>query len=428
MEFSRLLLVRQKFPDRSLKDIPGEVHKQLSAAGLQSRVSPGSRIAVGVGSRGISNIAIIVRSVIDWWKAEGMQPFIFPAMGSHGAATAEGQQAVLARYGITQESMGCPIVSQLDVVSLGNTAEGIEAFMDKTAFSSDGVMLVGRVKWHTDFEGRIESGLFKMMAIGLGKFAGAQRYHTYAYKLGLENVIRSVGRQVLQSGRILGGLAILEDANHQTARLAAVRVDEMEQREQELLEQTKSWMGRIPCDLDILIVDELGKQFSGAGMDTKVINRGIYGTANVWNTAPNIERVFVRGLSDHSYGNAVGIGMADVTHDSILPKINWEATAINSLTASTLAAIRMPIHYPSDRLCLEKVWPTVGKFRKEEIAIGWVRNTLEIGLVALTENLRERIEANPALEILGPAWDWPFDERGNLPRLLPVDRFRAAAD
>ncbi|MEJ7607583.1 MAG: lactate racemase domain-containing protein, partial [Bryobacteraceae bacterium] len=221
MSLSPMLYVRQKFPDHSVKDIRAEVLRELSAAGFGSRLKPGSEVAIGVGSRGIANIAIIVRAVVDFWKEQGVHPFLFPAMGSHGAATGLGQAEVLAHFGIDEATMGCPMKSQLEVVSLGKTSDGIEAFMDKLAFESDGVMLIGRVKWHTDFAGKIESGLFKMMAIGLGKFAGAQRYHTYAYKLGLEKVIRTVGRQVLGSGKILGGLAILEDANHHTAHLAA---------------------------------------------------------------------------------------------------------------------------------------------------------------------------------------------------------------
>src|SRR5215475_2981147 len=204
MPFPRLLLVHQKFPDRRLPDVPAEVRRQLAASPFAARLKPGSRVAIGVGSRGITNIAVIVREVVRWFLDQGMQPFLFPAMGSHGAATAAGQADVLAHYGITEESMGCPLISQLEVVSLGKTADGIEAFMDRRAYESDGVMLVGRVKWHTDFAGRIESGLFKMMAIGLGKFAGAQHYHTYAYKMGLETVITSIGRQVLASGKILG--------------------------------------------------------------------------------------------------------------------------------------------------------------------------------------------------------------------------------
>src|SRR6202050_239256 len=244
MPFPRLLVVRQKFPDRRIPDVAAEVRSQLAASNFASRLKPGARIAIGVGSRGIHNIASIVRSAVQYWKDAGMQPFLFPAMGSHGAASAAGQADVLAHYGIIEETMGCPIVSQLDVVSLGQTSDGIEAFMDKAAYDADGVMLVGRVKWHTDFAGKIESGLFKMMAIGLGKFAGARHYHTYAYKLGLEHTIRAIGRQVLESGKILGGLAILEDANHSTAKLEFVPVENMGRREEELLGLEKSGGGR----------------------------------------------------------------------------------------------------------------------------------------------------------------------------------------
>ncbi|MCL5743675.1 MAG: nickel-dependent lactate racemase, partial [Acidobacteria bacterium] len=271
MPFCPALLVRQNFPARTLPDIAATARCELDKAGFSSRVKPGSRIAIGVGSRGISNLAVIVRAVVDYWKSAGMRPFIFPAMGSHGGATAEGQASVLAHFGITEASMGCPLLSSLEVVQLGKTSEGIATSMDRSAFESDGVMLIGRVKWHTDFSGRIESGLYKMMAIGLGKLDGAQRYHAYAHKMGLERVIRAVGRKVLASGKILGGLAILEDAYHHTAQLAAVPVEVMEEREEELLDLVKSWMGRIPVpEIDILIMDEVGKNISGAGMDTKV--------------------------------------------------------------------------------------------------------------------------------------------------------------
>jgi hypothetical protein len=414
MGFPRLLPVLQRFPDRRLRDVADDVRRQLAASGFSSRLKPGARVALGVGSRGIANIATIVRSVVDYWKSQGARPFIFPAMGSHGAATAEGQADVLAHYGIHEAAMGCPILSALDVVSLGKTADGIEAFMDGNAFESDGVMMIGRVKWHTDFAGKIESGLFKMMAIGLGKFAGAQRYHTYAYKLGLEHVIRSVGRQVLKSGKILGGLAILEDANHNTGQLTAVPVEDMERKEEELLALVKSWKGRIPMPLDILILDEIGKNVSGAGMDTKVVNRSVYGDYNPWADEPRIERVFVRDLSDSSYGNAVGLGMADVIHHRLLGKVDWNATQINSLTASTPAAIRTPIHFPTDRECLERIAPTVGKLNLSDVTYGWIKNSLELGALKLSENLRDEIRKNPMLEIVGPAEEFAFDEAGNL--------------
>jgi hypothetical protein len=413
MQFPRLVVARQKFPDRRIPDVAAEVRSQLAGSNFASKLKPGARVAIGVGSRGIHNIATIVRNVVGYWKDQGMQPFLFPAMGSHGAASAAGQADVLAHYGIVEETMRCPVLSQLEVVSLGKTADGIEAFMDKLAYDSDGVMLVGRVKWHTDFAGKIESGLFKMMAIGLGKFAGAQRYHSYAYNLGLEHVIRSVGRQVLKSGKILGGLAILEDANHNTARLDAVPVEVMEQREEENLALVKTWMARIPFDLDVLILDEIGKNISGAGMDTKVANRGVNGEYNPWDTAPKFSRIFVRDLSDLTYNSAVGLGMADVVTDRLVNRTNWEPTYINSLTANTPAAVRTPIHFPTDRECIERIAPTVGKQDLAQVTYGWVRNTMELGRLAFSENLRAQIESNPGLEIEATI-DFDFDGTGNL--------------
>jgi hypothetical protein len=419
MEFPRILLVRQHFPDRSLADVAGAVQAELHRSGLAERLRPGSSIAIGVGSRGIANIAVITRAVVDYWKARGMKPFIFPAMGSHGAATAEGQARVLAHFGIREATMECPIRSQLEVVDTGRTEEGIETFVDRLAWESDGIMLVSRVKWHTDFEGEIESGLFKMMAIGLGKFAGAAKYHTHAYKLGLERVILSVGRHLLRTGKILGGLAILEDAYHQTALVAAVGAEEMEARERELLALVKSWMGRIPVEaLDVLVVDELGKNISGAGMDTKVINRCEGGPPNPWPYAPKIERIFVRSLSPLSYGSAVGMGMADVVTDRFVEAIDWEPTIVNALTASSFATMRLPVHFRSDRECLERLWPTVGKFDPLEVTLGWIRNTLVLDRLVLSENLRPEIERHPQLEILGPPRELEFDAEGNLVELL----------
>ncbi len=426
MQFPRLMIVRQKFPDRRIPDVAAEVHKQLDASGFASRVRPGGSVAIGVGSRGIHNISTIVRNVVGYWKDRGMKPFLFPAMGSHGAASAEGQADVLAHYGITEATMGCPLISQLEVVSLGKTADGIEAFMDKLAYQSDGVFLVGRVKWHTDFAGAIESGLFKMMAIGIGKFAGAQLYHNYAYRLGLEHVVTSVGRQVLKSGKILGGLAILEDANHYTAKLDAVPVEAMEQRERENLALVKSWMAKIPVDLDILIMDEIGKNISGAGMDTKVVNRGIVGQYNPWPNTAKIERVFVRNLSEHTYNSGVGIGMADVTTDRLVNRIDWAPTMVNSLTANTPAAIRTPIHFPTDRECIERFAPTVGKVDLSTVTLGWIRNTMELGRLGLSEQLRPVVEANPSLEIESVC-DFEFGKDGNLVSpFIPVEELAAA--
>jgi hypothetical protein len=421
MPLPRMLPVRQHFPDRSIADVRGEVLRQLAVRQFGSRVPAKARIAIGVGSRGISNIATITRAAVDYWKSQGCRPFIFPSMGSHGGATAEGQADVLAHYGIHEATMECPVVSSLEVVSTGRTPEGIETFMDRSAFESDGVMVIGRVKWHTDFSGKLESGLFKMTAIGLGKFAGAQRYHVYGYKLGLEHVIRTVGRQVLTSGKILGGLAILEDANHNTGRLVAVPADEMERTDEELLVEVRGWMGRLPFPLDVLIVDEIGKNISGSGMDSKVVNRSVHGESNPWPGEPRMERIFIRDLSPHTYGNAMGVGMADVVHDRLLAKIDWDATLVNSLTANTPTEIRTPIHFPSDRECLERISTVVGRLDMSEVTYGWIKNSMELGFLRFSDNLRDQIVANSALEILGPAEEIEADGEGNFTGFAAVE-------
>ena len=413
MELPRLLLVRQNFPDRRIADLPREVHRQLASSNLGGRLPRGSRLAIGIGSRGIRDLDTIVASVVRYWKDQGIQPFLFPAMGSHGGATAQGQADVLTHYGITEGTMGCPIISQLEVVSLGKTADGIEAFMDRTAFEADAVLLVNRVKWHTDFSGAIESGLFKMMAIGLGKLAGAQRYHAYGHHLGLEYVIRTVGRQTLRSGKILGGVALLEDAYHQIAGIDVVPAAEMEQREEQNLALVKSWMAKVPMDLDLLVVDEMGKNISGMGMDTKIINRTHRGEYNPFSDAPRIERIFARDLSDNTYGNALGVGSADVVTDRLVRGIDTHATWINALTASNPSGAHTPIHFPTDRECLEHILPTTGRVDPSEVTIGWIRNTLELARLGLSETLRPQIERNPLLAI-EDAVSMEFDRAGNL--------------
>lgn len=414
MNMEKLLPVRQRLPNRKLNDIPGAVHRELTSCAFASPLKPGSRIAIGVGSRGISNLAEIVRSVVDFFRASAVDPFLFPAMGSHGAATAAGQAMVLAHYGIDEASMGCPVVSSFDVVSLGRTREGIETFAGKDAWESDGIFLINRVKWHTSFAGSIESGVSKMIALGLGKIEGARTCHGHARSLGMEAVIRSVTAHLLASGKILGGLAVLEDAHHNTGQITALPADGLIEREAELLRLAKSWMARIPVpSLDILIVDEIGKNISGTGMDFKVVNRGAHGQYNPWPDTPQVQRIFIRSLSDLSYGNAVGIGLADVIHDRVLEKVDVNAGRINAMTSGSLAAVRTPLHFPSDRDCIELLMATVGKFDAAEITMGWIRNTLELEKLALSQNLAEEIGKNPMLEIAGPPFDLEFDAQGN---------------
>lgn len=417
MILPRFVLAQQSFPDRTIPNIPERIRTELSSSDFLARVPAGAQIAIGVGSRGISNIATIVKAVVGFWKEHGAEPFIFPAMGSHGAATAEGQADVLAHYGIHEATMGVPVISSLDVVPIGTTPQGIETFIDKSAYQSDGIFLVSRVKWHTDFSGALESGLFKMMAIGLGKFAGARQYHTFAYRIGLEQMIRSVGESVFASGKVLGGLAIQEGAHHETAGLVALSssqgLNAMMAQEEKLLREVKDWKANLPAqDIDVLIVDEIGKNISGAGMDTKVINRSVNGHYNPFPELPIVRRIYARAISDLSYHSGVGLGMADVVHDRLVDDIDWNPTYINSLTASTPACIRTPIHFASDREALSNIAPTVGKIDLSTVTYCRIRNTMELVDIAVSENLIPKLASN--VKIASQPFDVAFDANGDL--------------
>ncbi len=425
MKVQRLVPVQQEFPDRSLADVGAAVRAEMERAGWAGRFQPGSRIAVGVGSRGIRNIDVIAKAAVDYWLERGAKPFIVPVMGSHGAATAEGQADVLDHYGINPSTMGVPVESSLEVVQVGRTPEGIDVSMDRRAFESDGVMLCSRIKWHTDFEDTLESGIHKMMAIGLGKWEGAKRYHSWALRIGMGQVIRSVGARVLATGKMIGGLGILEDAHHNTAEVHAVGSDGMAEREELLLERVKSWKPNLPArEIDLLIVDEIGKDISGAGMDTKVVNRGGPQGPNSWKDVPAVNRIFVRDLSSNTYGNAIGMGFADIAHDRLVRKVDFQATWVNALTSSVTYPGFTPLHYPTDRECLERILATCGKIDTSECTVAWIRNTLELSRVLVSENLLPEIEENPAVAVAGPPQELAFDPDGNLSS--PFDA--AAAD
>ncbi|MDQ2901185.1 MAG: hypothetical protein M3Y07_15515 [Acidobacteriota bacterium] len=415
MRLPKLIPVLQHFPNRGLTDVAAAVRAELAAADAGAGLPPDSRIAIGAGSRGISNLATIVRSTVDHFRERGFEPFIVPAMGSHGGGTDQGQLDVLAHYGVTETAMGCPIESCVDAAPFGTTPDGIETYFDRNALGSDGVFVVNRVKWHTTFDAPIESGLLKMASIGLGKLQGATNYHRHGVRLGLGAVIRSVGRHVLASGKVIGGLAILEDAHHATAKVAALSAAGMEEEEEKLLALNRSWMARLLFDdIDILIVDETGKHISGVGMDSKVVNRHPYGAVNPWPWAPRIRRIYVRDLSSLSYGNAVGVGLADVISDRFYEKIDWNATKVNAMASSNLLTIKTPIRTATDKEAIEVLAAVVGRADSSEVTFAWIRNTLELSNIVISENLLA--SANPAgdVEVTGPAVEWPFDAAGNL--------------
>ncbi len=415
MRIQKFVPIHRELPIRRLPNLVGAVHEEMERSEWARRVAPGSRVAVGVGSRGIRNIDSITKAVVDFWLSRGVKPFIIPVMGSHGAATAEGQADVLDHYGINSATMGVPVKSSLDVVHVGTTPEGIDVSMDRHAFESDGVMLCSRIKWHTDFEGPLESGLHKMMAIGLGKWAGAKRYHQWALRIGMEQVIRSVGSAMLASGRMLGGVGILEDAHHNTAEVHAVGADSMVEQEERLLDRVKNWKPNLPTnEIDLLIVDEIGKDISGAGMDTKVVNRGGPQGPNSWSGVPVVHRIFVRDLTANTYGNAIGMGFADVAHDRLVDKVDFKATWVNALTSSVTYPGFTPLHFPTDRECLERILETCGKMDTADCTVAWIRNTLQLSSLLVSENLLPEIERDPAIRVMGSATALTFDPDGNL--------------
>jgi hypothetical protein len=316
----------------------------------------GAPVAVAVGSRGISNYAKVVGAVIEWLKSRGVKPFIIPAMGSHGGATAEAQEALLHEYGIHEGTMGCPVISSMETVRTGVTPSGIEVFMDKAAFEAGRVLLINRVKPHTDFIGKVESGISKMTAIGLGKLDGARRFHTAAMRMGFERALLEMAHVNLTSGKHLGGVAIIENNAHQTSSIHAMPAAEVESKEPELLAHARDIRPQLPFkNLDLLIVDELGKNISGAGMDTRVTGRSIHAEldgADPTGTTPGfirIRRIYVRDLTHETGGNACGVGQADMVHEQLFRKTNFTLTNVNANTSMAFAAARMPMWFPSDR-------------------------------------------------------------------------------
>ncbi|MDB6153919.1 MAG: hypothetical protein JWL90_2372 [Chthoniobacteraceae bacterium] len=413
--FPRILRVRQSFPQSAPVDIGTTLDAEFEK--LRGRIRPGARIAVGVGSRGITQLARIVAAVIDQLRKAGAQPFIIPAMGSHGGATPEGQREVLASYGVTEESMGVPIHASLEVRQIGESADGIPVFCSTEALAADGVVLVNRIKPHTDFFGTLGSGLLKMSVIGLGKRTGAIAMHQAAMRLGYERVIRGMAAVVLQNAPVLGGVAILENQCQEIARLVVLPRESMETAEDALLLEARSLMPLLPFEeIDLLIVDCIGKNISGAGMDPNVIGRSIHGYSSMLGRddrpAPFIRRIFVRGLTAETHGNAVGIGMADIITTRLVREMNSRITFLNALTALTPQSAKVPIHCETDREAIGLMLDTLGTASPRIVRIA---DTLSLVEMELSEALWDEMASRPELTAIGKAHDMSFDADGNLP-------------
>ena len=413
----RMACVRQIYPLSRPLDIRTTVEAEFEK--VIARVRPGARIAVGVGSRGITSLPVIVKSVLEVLKKAGTVSFIFPAMGSHGGATPEGQRDILADYGITEEAMGVPIRASLEVREIGATSEGTPVFCSVEALNAEGIVLINRIKPHTDFTGTLGSGIIKMCVVGLGKRQGAAAMHAAAARSGHEQVIRKIAEVMIRTAPILCGLAILENQLHETARLIVLPREEMESREGGLLVEARELMARLPFEeIDLLIVDRLGKNISGAGVDPNVTGRWVDGYSSLLargaRSAPFIRRIFVRDLTVETRGNAIGIGLADLTTSRLVRAMNQRFTYINALTSLTPQCAKIPIHFETDREAVEMAVNSLGMADLQVARIVRIPDTLSLVEMQVSESLFFFFFQRADLETIGGLEDMRFDETGTL--------------
>jgi len=400
-------------------DFPTVLSQQFREQKVLDRVRPSARIAIAVGSRGIANLREIVSCVIGILRNSGLQPFIVPAMGSHGGATPAGQAHVLADYGITPESMGVPLDTRMDVRLMGTAENGVEVFFSASAFEADGVIVINRIKPHTDFSGSLGSGILKMIAIGLGKHRGAITVHAAASRLGHERVIRAAARVTLKNAPILCGVAVVEDQNHQTSELRVIRPEAIENEEDKLFARAKELMPKLAFEeIDLLIVDFMGKDLSGTGMDPNVIGRSVYGYSSTLfrepTISPRIYRIFVRELTDATNGNALGIGLADFTTTRVVNKIDRRASYTNSLTALTPSTTKIPIYFDTDRECIENAVASLALPELSIPRIVRIASTLSLNKFQASEAYRYELSLRSDLAVRRAPQDMEFDVWGNL--------------
>ena len=426
MALPKLLRIRQTFERPVVADISTTVRAALEPLNLERTIRPGHSVALTAGSRGIANIPLILKATADFLKKLGAKPFLVPTMGSHGGGTADGQRHIIESYGITEEFVGVPIRAAMDVISLGSTPAGYPVVLDRNASQADHIAVIGRVKPHTGFHGPIESGLLKMMMIGLGKHVGALEYHRILLEKPYDDVVRSVARQMISRASIAFGLGVVENAYDETALIEAVRPADFERREEELLALARRWLARLPyAEADLLIVDEIGKDISGSGMDTNVVGRKrafrqgtVEGVHPVMDDAriPMMRHIFVRGLSAKTHGNASGIGLADFTTTRLVKSMNYKATVINCLTAGYPEGAFLPVHFESDHEVLEAALKIAGTRQPENTRVLHIRNTLCLEEVEISEACLKE-ERQTEFAVLDSPRTITFDDAGNLASL-----------
>jgi hypothetical protein len=410
-----MIRLRQHFERPIVANIPATVRSTLESLDLGRSIKRGHSVALTAGSRGIANIPLILRSVAQFVKDLGARPFLVPTMGSHGGGTAEGQRKVIESYGITEAFVGVPIKASMEIVAVGDSDAGYPVVLDKNASEADHIGVVARIKPHTGFHGTIESGLGKMMLIGLGKHVGALNYHRILLEEPWDKVVRSVARTMLSKGKIAFGLGIVENAYDETALIEGVLPADFFTREEALLVKARQWLPRLPYhEADLLIIDEIGKEISGSGMDTNVVGRKRAFRTKPPENQPNMRFIFVRGLSAHTHGNAAGIGMADFTTTRLVRAMDYKSTVINCLTSGYPEGANLPIHLGSDREVVEAALRIIGTRPPELARIIHIRNTLKVEHVEVSEPCLETPRGSVTFDVVGPPRPLAFDAEGNL--------------
>lgn len=417
--FPKMLEVAQSYPPSRKLDFPALLEQQFTETGLREKIKPGMRLAVGVGSRGITNLKEIVTAALDVLIKAGAKPFIVPAMGSHGGATAEGQIEMLASYGVTTQSMGVPIEASMEVKKIGTAFGELEVVFSSPALAADGVVVLNRVKPHTDFRGTLGSGIQKMMVIGFGKQVGANNAHRAAAHRGYEVVLREFAKTILGATPIFCGIALVEDQHHQTAQIEVIRPENIVREEGRLFQKAQSLLARLPIeDIDLLIVDRMGKDISGSGMDTNVIGRDVTGYISSLHPenpiTPRVSRIFVRDLTPASSGNGQGIGMADFTTARLVKSLNLQYTYMNALTSLGLLPAKIPIYFDNDRDAIQAALASLAASDLRQLRVVRIADTLNLDRFLASESCLPAINERPGVTTAGQVRNMEFDPADNL--------------
>jgi hypothetical protein len=413
MEFPRFFEFEQKLYARAVKSIPAAVASACQQASLAARITPGARVAITVGSRGIASIAEITRAVVAEVKALGGEPFILPAMGSHGGATPEGQTAILASLGVTPEAVGAPVRASMEVEQIGVTSNEVAVYASVEALRADRVIVMNRVKQHTDFDGDYESGLMKMLAIGVGKRAGAMAMHSRLCA-SLREDVPAAARLLLERLPVAAGIALLENGYNQPAEVIGLAPEEIPVRELDLIRKVRRTAAHLPFpEADLLLVDWMGKDISGIGMDTHVLARRM-----LWEEpnfkGPKLRLVAALDLTEGSHGNGLGVGLADLMTDRLRDKLDLEAMRVNVLHTGWLNRAKLPLSFANDREVLRAAHIALGKPDPAKVRMLRIRDTLRLGRMWASEGLLEAARAHPKITVLGEPAPLRFDAAGNL--------------